>query len=148
MAAIAQTFEWYDAWVLAAVICASEKESPVPLWRVIGTADALNKAVVTREELELAIGRLADAGWLRVVDEGFEPSPAALELKQLGDPVENVRVAIDARESSQSDQAQTAREWFVSAEAYEQAVRTFQEEFLNEMRALRRLRMKRREERS
>ncbi len=27
-------FEWYDAWILAAVVYASDGKEPVPLWRL------------------------------------------------------------------------------------------------------------------
>lgn len=69
------TFEWYDSWILAALIWATDREAAVPLWRLIATADALNKAIVSRGELELGIGRLARAGYVRVVPDGFEPTP-------------------------------------------------------------------------
>jgi hypothetical protein len=83
------TFEWYDAWILAAVVYASDGNGPVPLWRLIWTADALNKAMVTRSELELAIGRLVSAGYVRVVSEGFEATSKALALRAPGPPVES-----------------------------------------------------------
>ena len=57
MTEAAPEFEWYDAWILAAVIYAKEGEGPVLLWRLIAIADALNKAIVSRDELEMALGR-------------------------------------------------------------------------------------------
>jgi hypothetical protein len=76
MAEAGPQFEWYDAWILAAVIHASDGKAPVPLWRLIAIADALNKAIVSRAELELGIRRLASAGYIRVVPEGFEATPS------------------------------------------------------------------------
>ncbi len=55
MADATPEFEWYDAWVLAAVIYASEGAASVPLWRIVGIADALSKAIISRDELELAL---------------------------------------------------------------------------------------------
>ena len=102
-------FEWYDAWILAAVVYASDGKEPVPLWLLIGTADALNKAIVSRSELELTIGRLVSAGYVRVVSEGFEATSKALALRAPGPPVENVANAIGAAEwSAQTEMPQTA----------------------------------------
>lgn len=130
------SFEWYDAWILAAVVYASDGKGPVPLWRVIGTADALNKAMVTRGELELAIGRLVSAGYVRVVSEGFEPTSKALALKAPGPPVEAVAKAIGAAEwSAQMEMPQTTDATYVTAEAYAKAERKYHKEFWKEHRA-------------
>jgi len=128
-------FEWYDAWILAAVVYAGEGTGPVPLWRVIGTADALNKAMVTRSELELAIGRLVSAGYVRVVSDGFEPTSKALALKAPGPPVENVAKAIGAAEwSARAEMPQTTDTTYVSAEAYAKAEKKYRKEFWKEYR--------------
>jgi hypothetical protein len=119
-------FEWYDAWILAAVVYASDDKGPVPLWRLIGTADALNKSIVTRSELELGIGRLVGAGYVRVVSEGFEATPKALALKAPGPPVENIAKAIGAAQwSAQAEMPQTADAIYVTAEAYAKAERKY-----------------------
>jgi hypothetical protein len=81
-------FEWYDAWILAAVVYASDGAEAVPLWRVVGVADGLNKAIVSRDELELALARLTQAGYVRVVPDGFAPTQKAITLKVPGPPVE------------------------------------------------------------
>src|SRR5262245_52729489 len=93
-------FDWYDAWILAAVVWATEEDAPVPLWRLISTADALNKAIVTRSELECGIRRLVRAGFIGVVPDGFRATPRALALKAPGPPVEIVSRAIGAQEWS------------------------------------------------
>jgi hypothetical protein len=123
-------FEWYDAWILAAVVYASDGKGPVPLWRLIGTADALNKAMVTRSELELGIGRLVTAGYVRVVSEGFEATSKALALKAPGPPVENVAKAIGAAEwSAQAEMPQATTASYVTAEAYAKAEKKYRKEF-------------------
>jgi hypothetical protein len=128
-------FEWYDAWILAAVVFASDGDSAVPLWRLIAIADALNKAIVSRGELELGLGRLVGAGYVRVVAEGFEPTPAALALKAPGPPVENVARAIGARDwSAEADMPRTPDATYVTAEAYEKAVKKYRKEFWKEYR--------------
>ena len=128
-------FEWYDAWILAAVVYASEGDVPVPLWRLIAIADALNKAIVSRGELELALGRLVSANYVRVVTEGFEATPKALALKVPGPPVENVAKAIGAREwSAQTEMPRTTSATYVTAEAYEKAVKKYSKQFWKEYR--------------
>jgi hypothetical protein len=128
-------FEWYDAWILAAVVFASDGDAPVPLWRLIAIADALNKAIVSRGELEVGLGRLVSAGYVRVVAEGFEPTPAALALKGPGPPVENIARAIGARDwSAEADMPRTPGATYVTAEAYEKAVKKYRKEFWKEYR--------------
>jgi len=135
MAEAGPEFEWYDAWILAAVIYASDGKAPVPLWRLIAIADALNKAIVSRAELELGIRRLDSAGYLRVVPEGFEATPSALALKLPGPPVENVAEAIGAREwSAKAEMPRTTDAIYVTAEAYEKAVKKHNKEFWKEYR--------------
>src|SRR5262245_55049989 len=91
-------FEWYDAWILAPVVWATEGDAAVPLWRLIGTADGLNKAIVGRSELECGIGRLVRAGLLCATPDGFKAMPRALALKGPGWPTEIVSKAIGAKE--------------------------------------------------
>lgn len=126
----APEFEWYDAWILAAVIYAGDGKAPVPLWRLIGIADALSKAVVNRGELELGIGRLVRAGYVLALPGGFEPTPAALALKAPGPPVENVAQAIGAKEwDSKAEMPRTTEEVYVTAEAYKKAIKKYRKEF-------------------
>jgi hypothetical protein len=119
-------FEWYDAWILAAVVYASDAKGPVPLWRLIWTADALNNAIVTRSELELAIGRLVSAGYVRVMSEGFEATSKALALRAPGPPVQNIAKAIGA---AQAEMPQTTDASYVTAEAYAKAEKKYRKEF-------------------
>ena len=130
-------FAWYDAWILASVVIASDGGAPVPLWRLIGTADALNKAILTRGELELAFGRLVNAGYVRVVSEGFEPTPKALALTVPSpSPVEDTAKAIGAREwSAQAELPRTTSTTYVTAEAYEKAVKTYRKDFWKKYRS-------------
>lgn len=135
MTEVVPEFEWYDAWILAAVIYARDGNSPVPLWRVIAIADALNKAIVSRGELEVALERLVRAGYVRVVAEGFEPTPAALALQAPGPPKENVEKAIGARPwSPHAEMPRATSEVYVSAEAYEKALKKYKKEFWKEYR--------------
>ena len=60
-------FLWSDAWLLLAVGMVSKSEGAV-LRDIIGAADAIQHAIVTRDELNGAIGRLARTGILRFQD--------------------------------------------------------------------------------
>src|SRR5262245_55377692 len=123
-------FDWYDAWILAAFVWATEEDASVPLWRLIGTADALNKAIVSRSELECAIRRLVSAGLVCVVSEGFKATPGALALKAPGWPMEIVSKAIGAREwSPQSEMPRTEETTYVSVDAYNKALKKYHREF-------------------
>jgi hypothetical protein len=129
-------FEWSDAWILAAVIWASDGEAPVPLWRLIAIADALNKAILSRDELEVGIGRLARAGYVRAAPDGFEATPTALALKAPGPPMEIVARAIGAREwSPQTEMPRTAEAVYVSVEAYRKALKKYGKHFWKEHRS-------------
>jgi len=124
------TFEWYDAWILAAVIYSSEESGPVPLWRVVGTADGLNKAIVSRDELELAFGRLIQAGFVRVLLDGFAPTDKAVALKAPGPPINGIASAIGAKSwSPGTPMPRTSDETYVSADAYAKATRKYKKEF-------------------
>ncbi len=130
-------FEWYDAWILAAVVYASEGDAPISLWRLIAIADALNKAIVSRGELELALGRLVGADYVRVVAEGFEATPKSLALKVPGPPVESIAKAIGTREwSAQAEMPRTTGATYVTGEAYEKAVKKYHKQFWKEYRNL------------
>jgi hypothetical protein len=63
-------FQWSDAWLMLAVGVVGE--SPAPLTRVLGAADGLQHAILTREELNGAIARLCRAGYLRHGADGLE----------------------------------------------------------------------------
>src|SRR5262245_54341847 len=123
-------FDWYDAWILAAVVWATVGDASVPLWRLIGTADALNKAIVSRSELECGMGRLVSAGLICVAPDGFKAMPRALALKGPGWPVEIVSKAIGAQDwSPQSEMPQTQEAKYVSVDAYEKALKKYHKEF-------------------
>jgi hypothetical protein len=104
--------------------------APVPLWRVIMTADALHKAIISRDELECGIGRLVSAEFICVVTDGFEALPKALALKAPGPPVEIVSKAIKAQGwSPQSKMPKTHETKYISLDAYDEALKMYRKEF-------------------
>lgn len=60
-----------DAWVLAAVRVTGTQELPARLVDVIIAADAVNHLVLSRREIEHAVGRLVPAGLVEVTEAGF-----------------------------------------------------------------------------
>ena len=129
-------YEWYDAWILAAVVYASDGSAAVPLWRVVGAADGLNKAIVSRDELELALARLTQAGYVRVVPDGFAPTQKAMALKVPGPPVESIARAIGAKSwQPGAPMPRTSDETYVSADTYREAVKKYRKEFWKAHRA-------------
>jgi hypothetical protein len=60
-------WEFADAWVATAVAI---QETPCDLAAVIAAGDALNHAILLREEIEQAVSRLVGAGLLWISDDG------------------------------------------------------------------------------
>jgi hypothetical protein len=121
-------FEWSDAWILCALLTAVDHENPVSLAGLIAFADGINKAMVTRSELEEGIGRLVDAGFVRVAGAGFELTPKALALNSLtvGPFVEDISGAIGAREwEPDSELPSTTAEVYVTREAFQRAEKQY-----------------------
>lgn len=121
-------FEWYDAWILCALLVAIDRENPVSLPLLIGCADGINKAMVTRGELEEGIGRLVAAGYVRVAGAGFELTPKALALKSLpgGLFVDSIGGAIGAREwEPDSELPSTTAEVYITRAAYQRAEKQY-----------------------
>ena len=117
---------------------ANDECSPVPLWQLVAVADGLNKAIVTRSELELSLGRLVRAGYVRITAHEFEPTKAALALKMPGPPVANIARAIGAKSwTPGAESPKEPSEVFVSTDAYQQAVKRYRREFWKRYRALR-----------
>jgi len=131
-------FDWYDAWLLAALLLASEGCSPVPLWRVIAAGDGLNKAILSRDEIELALGRLWHAGYTQVGPDGFAPTEAAraLNVKESMIDVDSVARAIGAKPwSAALPMPRTPDETYVSRDAYEGAVKRYNQWFWQKYRS-------------
>ena len=71
-------FQWSDAWLMLAVGIVGE--GPAPLTQVLGAADGLQHAILTREELNGAIARLSRAGYLRCAMDQLELTPVGRDL--------------------------------------------------------------------
>lgn len=125
-------FEWYDAWILCALLAAIEGEAPVPLWRLIAVADGINKAIVSRGELEVGIGRLVAAGYVRASAEGFEATPKALAITTQpgGHWMDQIEEAIGAKEWAPGlGMPRTTAETYVTSDAYSRALKKYHKEF-------------------
>ena len=78
---MAPRFLWSDVWVLQAVAAAAREATPVTLAELIAAADMINHAILTREELNGALGRLSCAGYVIATAAGtvsLTPSGRAL----------------------------------------------------------------------
>jgi hypothetical protein len=76
MSQIEPEFAPYDAWILLAILYNHER-GPSSLQDILATADAINHAIPTRDELNNALNRLLAAGY--VVEHGgnFDATDAA-----------------------------------------------------------------------
>jgi hypothetical protein len=68
-----------DAWLLHAVLLAA-KEGEAALDEVVGTADMIQHAMLTFDEIDGGVARLSRAGLLAIKDKRFQLSPAAAAL--------------------------------------------------------------------
>jgi hypothetical protein len=74
---VVDELKWEDTWLLLAVLYAARVGQPATLAEVIGTADYINHAIPTRGELDGALPRLRQQGWIHVEDLTFEPTEQA-----------------------------------------------------------------------
>jgi hypothetical protein len=75
----ATTFQWSDAWLLLAIGFAASQR-PASLGSVIATADGIQHAVITRDELNGGIGRLERAGYITYDQDGLTVTALGLTL--------------------------------------------------------------------
>lgn len=61
-------YRWSDAWLLASIALASEKE-PAELWRIFCHGEQLNKTIFTSEEIESGLVRLTMGKWVLEIDD-------------------------------------------------------------------------------
>ena len=123
-----RSFEWYDAWILCTLLIGVHYENPVSLALVIGVADGINKAMITRSELEDGLGRLVTSGFVRVDGGKFELTPKAMALEPLtvGRCMDNISEAIGAREWEPGlKMPSTETEVYVTREAYRRAEKEY-----------------------
>ncbi|MEX2029559.1 MAG: hypothetical protein WD906_01095 [Anaerolineales bacterium] len=72
-----EAFEWWDAWILLAIIYATRSDHSASLAAIIGVGDYINHAILTRGELETGLRRLIGAGLIARADDGFLPGEPA-----------------------------------------------------------------------
>jgi hypothetical protein len=68
-----------DAWLLLAIIYAG-REEPAALADVIAAADYINHAIVVFEEMEGALARLSEGGYITHTEGKLSPTEKSLEL--------------------------------------------------------------------
>ena len=72
-------WSWSDAWILASL---SGRRSGMTLSELIGSADAHNHAIPTREELANALGSLIAASLVEPTDRGFKTTKQGESIKK------------------------------------------------------------------
>jgi hypothetical protein len=75
----ATPFQWSDAWLLLAIGFAASQRA-ASLGSVIATADGIQHAVITRDELNGGIGRLERAGYITYDQDGLTVTALGLTL--------------------------------------------------------------------
>ena len=96
-----------DAWVLAAI---GGYARPCSLPEVIGAADWINHAILLAAEVESALGKLAHAGLVRVLDDWtFELTDDGLEVWSEGTGHDLLGRVVALQEQLSAFEAGTAR---------------------------------------
>lgn len=85
-------YQWSDAWLLQAIICAGGRENGASLFDIIRTGDGLNHAIFSNDELESGFARLTSGGLITAKGELFFATNEAVELyeqasKRSGSPL-------------------------------------------------------------
>jgi hypothetical protein len=78
---MSESYEWFEIWILVALLMAAKgRGTGVSLARLIATADFINHAIITREELEVGLGRLIDTGYVSKSPRGFRATRRAVSM--------------------------------------------------------------------
>lgn len=132
-------FLWCDAWILLATAL-TRRAGSSSLAAIIGAADAVQHAIVTREELSGAFARLQRAGYLEPDAAGIrltsagealvtEAGQAAAHLHKHQEVLEQILGATPWSPAYQPQQADEGVECQLSAEEYDDAVRRYLSSF-------------------
>ena len=125
----------YDAWILLAILIKAQPGEFPSLDEIIGAADYINHAIPTSGELDGALFRLIESGWIEQEDLCFAPTERAESMyapfrgrrTAITTDLEHVRSEIGAGEwSSELPEAPGQfRVAGLSAEAITAAVKTY-----------------------
>ena len=131
-----------DSWVLISVIYASQNSTTAALTDIIASADYLNHAIITRNELEIGIAHLVGKGYLRITSGGLSISDAVKSFWQTtGSKHRQALKAWDAVAAyigvpswSPGPLPYTNEERYVSTADYEAAVEAYQSRMQPQMK--------------
>ena len=130
-------YAWFEIWILVALLVAAKgRGTGVSLARLIATADYINHAIVTREELEVGLGRLIDIGYVSNSPKGFRATRRAVSMwnesaakrRSVRDAWRDVEKAMGERPRS-SSAPRTAPEGIVSESDYVSALKEYRREW-------------------
>ena len=122
-----------DAWILVALLRATEVSTFASLSELIRAADAVNHAIITRGELETGFARLVPLGHATVGESGYAPSPQVREYwttktkswVSLYKSWEKLGTHIGAAAVQTGPLPETDEECYVSKAAYAAAVASY-----------------------
>ena len=145
-AAPQETFDWWDAWILLAVIYATRSSPAATLAATIAAADYINHAIVTRGELETGLRRLFDNGLLTHNERGYSPGELPPEFwaafgsqrRTVADDLQAVTSFLGTPRSGPGPPPSPHTEDFVTKAQYKAAVDEYQGRMRSSRRAKRR----------
>jgi hypothetical protein len=127
------TFLSSDVWLLVSLLHATREKPFVSLPELIAAADGVNRAVITRGELETGFERLVPAGYALCSKEGYAPTASIREFwsknsgknKSLYKSWQKIAQFIGAPENQAGPLPETQDELFVTKEAYAAAIERY-----------------------
>jgi hypothetical protein len=126
-----QSWHFSDAWFLESLGWTSRDErSGATLVGLISTADYINHAVLTREEIESAVNKLRSAGLLELTEDRFLITPAGAELRERADdPSVYKRMRRLEQLLTQVQIDSSSEPWHLSEAAYAEVVAAYLAKF-------------------
>ena len=125
--------QFSDTWVLVALLSATKPGSCASLVELISAADAVDHAVITRDELETGLARLIAGGLAHVEGDAYAPSTEVREFWEkkttswasLYKSWDQLSKHVGAEPARSGPLPQAESEQFVSKSAYEAAIATY-----------------------
>ena len=125
-------FEATDTWILVALLQATRPSEVATVAQLIASADAVNHAVITRDELENGLSRLVPAGLVEMQANTFAPAARVREFWETTQGVSSLYSSwaklgtfIGAPSLQTSPAPITATEEYVSVAGYREAISSY-----------------------
>jgi hypothetical protein len=139
MSQIETEFALYDAWILLAILYNHER-GPSSLQDILATADAINHAIPTRDELNNALNRLLAAGYIVDHEGNFDATEAArteyCKVKEPRAPMLDELERIKALLANHAPPASVPRRVNISASSLDAAYGAYRKAFREQYKRL------------